>query len=271
MKQLMEKQQACMAQSVDKFFAMLLEAQRRGHRLHYVRPGGLAVRDGRAVAVAAPLRVREDPAGWHELGRFAELAFGPGQVVLMRKDPPVDAEYLYDTQILDLARLAGAQVVNDPRGLRAATRGVAGRLRRRGHGSHGLPAGRGRRGAPGRHARGPRGRPRGGRAQPLRRPPRRAGGAQRVPRVPERVKLVFGGKRLERGRPLADYGIKDESTLYLPDFTRCLPPPETLVHLMGNGNSDEQKEAASGVATFATIMSPQRFQSLATRPGLDAP
>ena len=90
-------------------------------------------------------------------------------------------------------------------------------------------------------------------------------------RVPERVKLVFGGKRLERGRPLADYGIKDESTLYLPDFTRCLPPPETLVHLMGNGNADEQKEAASGVATFATIMSPQRFQSLATRPGIDAP
>ena len=40
---------------------------------------------------------------------------------------------------------------------------------------------------------------------------------------------------------------------------------------MGNGNADEQKEAASGVAMLAGIMSPQRFQSLATRPGLDAP
>ena len=102
----------------DTTFAMLLEAQRRGHRLHYVRPGGLSIRDGRAVAAAAPLAVREDPAGWFELGRWTELEFGPGQVVLMRKDPPVDAEFIYDTQVLDLARQAGAQVVNDPRGLR---------------------------------------------------------------------------------------------------------------------------------------------------------
>ena len=102
----------------DTTFAMLLEAQRRGHRLHYVRPGGLSIRDGRALAAAAPLAVREDPAGWYELGAWTELAFGPGQVVLMRKDPPVDAEFIYDTQVLDLARLAGAQVVNDPRGLR---------------------------------------------------------------------------------------------------------------------------------------------------------
>ena len=102
----------------DTTFAMLLEAQRRGHRLHYVRPGGLSIRDGRAVAAAAPLAVREDPAGWFELGRWTELEFGPGQVVLMRKDPPVDAEFIYDTQVLDLARQAGVQVVNDPRGLR---------------------------------------------------------------------------------------------------------------------------------------------------------
>lgn len=102
----------------DTTFAMLLEAQRRGHRLHYVRPGGLSVRDGRAVAVTAPLSVRDDKAGWHTLGDFAEHAFGPGQVVLMRKDPPVDAEYLHDTHILGLAQLAGATIVNDPQGLR---------------------------------------------------------------------------------------------------------------------------------------------------------
>ena len=102
----------------DTTFAMLLEAQRRGHRLHYVRPGGLSIRDGRALAAAAPLAVREDPAGWYELGAWTELAFGPGQVVLMRKDPPVDADYLHDTQILGLAQAQGALVVNDPQGLR---------------------------------------------------------------------------------------------------------------------------------------------------------
>lgn len=102
----------------DTTFAMLLEAQRRGHRLHYVRPGGLALRGGTAVATAALLRVRDDKAGWFELGDFSELAFGPGQVVLMRKDPPFDGEFLYDTQILTVAQNAGAQVVNDPQGLR---------------------------------------------------------------------------------------------------------------------------------------------------------
>jgi len=112
----------------DTTFAMLLEAQRRGHRLHYVRPGGLGLRDGRAVATAAPLRVRDDKAGWYELGDYAELAFGPGQVVLMRKDPPFDGEYLYDTHILDIARAAGAEVVNNPQGLRDFNEKLAAQL-----------------------------------------------------------------------------------------------------------------------------------------------
>ena len=102
----------------DSTFAMLLEAQRRGHRLHYVRPGGLSVRGARAVAATASLHVRDVPGDHFSLTDWTELAFGPGQVVLMRTDPPVDANYLHDTQVLDLARLQGALVVNDPRGLR---------------------------------------------------------------------------------------------------------------------------------------------------------
>ncbi|MFN3703875.1 glutathione synthase [Thermomonas sp.] len=102
----------------DSTFAMLLEAQRRGHRLHYVRPGGLAVRDGRAVATVAPLQVRDVAGDHYTLGDWSTLSFGPGQVVLMRTDPPVDADYLHDTQILSLAQAQGARVVNDPQGLR---------------------------------------------------------------------------------------------------------------------------------------------------------
>ncbi len=102
----------------DTTFAMLLEAQRRGHRLHYVRPGGLALEGGTAVAETAPLQVRDDPAGWFTLGSFDRTAFGPGQIVLMRKDPPFDGEFLYDTQVLSVAQAAGACVVNDPQGLR---------------------------------------------------------------------------------------------------------------------------------------------------------
>ena len=102
----------------DTTFAMLLEAQRRGHRLHYVLPGGLSLRDGKAVALAAPLAVKDDKQGWFTLGEAAELPFGPGQVVLMRKDPPFDDQFLYDTHILSVAQAAGALVVNDPQGLR---------------------------------------------------------------------------------------------------------------------------------------------------------
>lgn len=102
----------------DSTFAMLLEAQRRGHRLHYVLPGGLAVRDGHPFARMAPLTVRDDPAGWYSLGEPVRRPLNTVQVVLMRTDPPVDANYLHDTQILGLAQAEGVLIVNDPQGLR---------------------------------------------------------------------------------------------------------------------------------------------------------
>jgi glutathione synthase len=102
----------------DSTFAMLLEAQRRSHRLWYVVPGGLGLRDGNAVATMARLAVRDDPDGWFELQSPSQYELGAGHVLLMRRDPPVDSEYVYDTQILSLAQQAGALVVNDPQGLR---------------------------------------------------------------------------------------------------------------------------------------------------------
>lgn len=102
----------------DSTFAMLLEARRRGHRLLYVLPGGLSLRDGRAMARVAVLDVADDPRGWFELGESSQIELGAGHVVLMRKDPPVDDQYIHDTQILGLAQRAGALVVNDPQGLR---------------------------------------------------------------------------------------------------------------------------------------------------------
>lgn len=102
----------------DTTFAMLLEAQRRGHALLYMEQGDLAVRDGRAWARLAPLTVKEDPSGWFSLGeaRWQELA--GVDVVLMRKDPPVDSQFIYDTMVLSLAQRAGVMVVNDPQALR---------------------------------------------------------------------------------------------------------------------------------------------------------
>ena len=102
----------------DTSFAMLLEAQRRGHALHYVAPGGLAVAGGRAVARMADLSVRDDPADWHTLGACSTRPLAEMDVVLMRTDPPVDADYLHDSLILGLAQSEGVLIVNDPQGLR---------------------------------------------------------------------------------------------------------------------------------------------------------
>ena len=102
----------------DSTFAMLLEAQRRGFLPYYVAPGSLGVRDGQALARLAPLRVTDDPSHWYELGEWQDLPLAQMDVVLMRKDPPVDSAFLHDTHILSLAQRQGALVVNDPAGLR---------------------------------------------------------------------------------------------------------------------------------------------------------
>jgi len=102
----------------DTTFAMLLEARRRGHGLFYMEQGDLALRDGLPWARLAPLTVRDDPAGWFELGPARWQDLRGMDVVLMRKDPPVDQQFLYDTMVLEVAQRAGTQVINDPRALR---------------------------------------------------------------------------------------------------------------------------------------------------------
>ncbi len=102
----------------DSTFAMLLEAQRRGHTLHYFEQGDLALRDGAPWARIAPLSVREDPQGWYTLGAAQWRDLRELDVVLMRKDPPVDAQFIYDSMVLEAAQRGGVAVINDPRALR---------------------------------------------------------------------------------------------------------------------------------------------------------
>jgi glutathione synthase len=102
----------------DSTFALLLEAARRGHRLHYVVPGSLSVADGEAMGRLARLRVRDDPADWFTLDPAEARRMDSVHAVLMRRDPPVDAGYLQDTWVLSLAAKAGVRVMNDPQGLR---------------------------------------------------------------------------------------------------------------------------------------------------------
>jgi glutathione synthase len=108
----------------DSTLALLLEAQRRGYQLLYMTQGDLALRDAEPYARLAPLRVRDDPDGWFtlEAARWRDLR--EVDVVLARKDPPFDAQFLYDTMVLELAQSHGVRVINDPRGLRDANEKV---------------------------------------------------------------------------------------------------------------------------------------------------
>jgi glutathione synthase len=104
----------------DSTLAMLLEAQRRGYQLLYMVQGGLAIRGGEAWARLAPLEVRDDDESWFTLGEASWRDLSTVDVILARKDPPFDDQFLYDTMVLELAEMRGALVVNRPQGLRDA-------------------------------------------------------------------------------------------------------------------------------------------------------
>ncbi|MBV8158581.1 MAG: glutathione synthase [Dyella sp.] len=102
----------------DTTFAMLLEAQRRGHALYYLEEGDLAIRGGEPWGRLAPLSVRDDPSGWYMLGEPEWRDLRGIDVLLMRKDPPVDSQFVYDTMVAELAERGGVMVVNRPQALR---------------------------------------------------------------------------------------------------------------------------------------------------------
>ena len=104
----------------DSTFAMLLEAARRGHALWYATQGDLWLDGGEAWARLAPLEVADDAARPFTLGAPQRMPLSRLDLVLARKDPPFDSQFLYDTMVLERAAGAGLLVVNHPRSLRDA-------------------------------------------------------------------------------------------------------------------------------------------------------
>ena len=102
----------------DTSFAMLLEAQARKWELHYMEMGDLSLLNGKAYARTRLLTVDRDEKQWFRFTGEQELALADLDVILMRKDPPVDQEYLYATFILERAEQAGTYVFNKPQSLR---------------------------------------------------------------------------------------------------------------------------------------------------------
>ena len=102
----------------DSSLAMLLAAQDRGWTLFYMEQQDLYLNEGKARARMKPLKVFANPEQWFELGAEADTALSDLDVILMRKDPPFDMEFVYTTYLLEHAERDGVLIVNKPQSLR---------------------------------------------------------------------------------------------------------------------------------------------------------
>ena len=102
----------------DTSLSILLAAQQHGFRLFYMEQQDLFLENGVPYAEVQPLHVFDNPDCWHELGGRSAVPMAELTVVLMRKDPPFDSEFIYSTYILEAAEKLGTLVVNKPQSLR---------------------------------------------------------------------------------------------------------------------------------------------------------
>ena len=104
----------------DTSFAMLLEAQVRCWELHYMELNDLFLRNGRAYARTRTLTVQRNAQQWYRFIGEQDIPLDQLDVIIMRKDPPFDQEYIYATYLLERAESMGVYVVNKPQSLRDA-------------------------------------------------------------------------------------------------------------------------------------------------------
>ena len=102
----------------DSSFAMLEQAQARGYQLYYMEMNDLFLEKGVAKARVRQVKVRYDYQNWFEFLSDETLELAELDVILMRKDPPFDTEFIYATYILERAEEQGCLIVNKPQSLR---------------------------------------------------------------------------------------------------------------------------------------------------------
>lgn len=104
----------------DTTVGLLREAIRRGYVVTYFQPGDLLLRDGVLFGMGRPLETTNSDSHWYTLGPMTRVPMIEFDVLLMRKDPPFDMEYIYTTYLLEQAERDGVLVVNKPQSLRDA-------------------------------------------------------------------------------------------------------------------------------------------------------
>ena len=103
----------------DSTFALLLEAQRRGHDVFYYTPDKLSLKDGNLVAEGHSLTVEDKPGDHYRLAHPRAVDLADFDVVYLRQDPPFDMAYITTTHLLERIQ-PGTLVINDPAAVRNA-------------------------------------------------------------------------------------------------------------------------------------------------------
>lgn len=104
----------------DSTLAMLWEAQSRGYSLHYFEQKNLFLKNAISFGDATLLKVYRDPHRWFSFHEQKRIALRDLDVILMRKDPPFNEEYIYTTYLLEHAEREGVLIINRPQALRDA-------------------------------------------------------------------------------------------------------------------------------------------------------
>ncbi|NLC23661.1 MAG: glutathione synthase [Oxalobacter sp.] len=103
----------------DSTFAMMVEAQKRGHVIYAFESQDMAYSDGDIVARARQIVLTgKEDANWYRSEEKKLFPLAAFDAIIVRKDPPFDMNYLYSTYLLDLAEAAGARIFNRPAALR---------------------------------------------------------------------------------------------------------------------------------------------------------
>lgn len=102
----------------DSSLAMLWAAQRKGWAIEYMEQSDIYLRDGVVSARMAPMKVAMDPENWFERGEYRDLPLTDLDLILMRKDPPFNNEFIYTTHLLAIAETQGTLIVNKTQSLR---------------------------------------------------------------------------------------------------------------------------------------------------------
>ncbi|QFQ32699.1 glutathione synthase [Buchnera aphidicola (Aphis fabae)] len=102
----------------DSSFAILLEAQKRNHQIHYMEMNDLYLKKNQAYARTRCIRIHKKTTNYFNFIQEQNISLNQLDVILMRKDPPFNIEFIYATYILERAEKEGVLIINKPQSLR---------------------------------------------------------------------------------------------------------------------------------------------------------